>query len=101
MDYCSFRLSKRFQYYDDDYASRAAKPDRSLKAQLKSQMFDGSDAISNLCFIPALQMAFDTDWIHEESTMRIFQFFIKKNTGAAPTYVPVCPFRSLHISKGK
>lgn len=82
MGYHSYRMADRSQYYDDGVARHIAKMGRRLKVQLKSQMFDGSDPITILSFLPAFQMTSDKNRVHEGADMWLFHFFRKKPAGA-------------------
>lgn len=57
LDYHSGRLFNSSRHYDDDVTSRIAKMMQRLEAQLKSQMFNGSEPFSIFVSLPALQVA--------------------------------------------
>lgn len=55
---------------------------RRLEAHLKSLNFDGFDPIS-ISFLPAFQIACDTNGIHEGAAMWLFHFFVRNMASAA------------------
>lgn len=73
-DWCKCRMSEKSQNYDDDAASKIVKIPRRLEVQLKSRMFDASDRISILDFLPVFQIACNTNATHEREAMWIFHF---------------------------
>lgn len=63
--------------YSDDVAIPMAKMVKSLEIQLKSRMFDGSNAISILSVLLACQMTLDTNGVYGVVGRPVLHFFIK------------------------
>lgn len=66
---------------------------KGLKFQLKSQIFDRSDPITILGFVPAFQMMCDMNGLHKGVTRWSSHHFTKKSAAAVPSARP-CPTSS-------
>lgn len=69
MDYRSSPLAEQSQHYDNNVSRHIAKMTKRLELQLKVQIFDRSDPITILSFLPVIQMGCDANGVYEGASI--------------------------------
>lgn len=77
LDYRTYRLKEKLKKFDSKVSRQISRMARRMEVQLKSHMFEPTDHITILSFLPTFQEC-DENLIQEGAAMWLFQYFVQK-----------------------